>query len=113
MDFFATQQLESHQRVQGMFCYSMFRRCGFADSLYLAELSESNMSSFIHRKSKPKEEDAIPSGFTFSHAKDILSIAVNVSKIAQIPHLESAAEIAKKIVEIVEARIQFNFFVAI
>jgi hypothetical protein len=51
------------------------------------------MSSFFHKKSKPKDEDAIPSGFTFSHAKDILSVAASVSKAVQIPHLEGAAEI--------------------
>jgi hypothetical protein len=83
----------------------MFFRCVFplTDWFHPVE-SSSNMSpSFLSsKKSKPKEKDAVPSGFDWSHAKLALSMAASVSKMAGIPHLEGATEIATKIIEIVE-----------
>jgi hypothetical protein len=60
------------------------------------------MSSLFSKKTKPKEDDAVASGFDWSHAKLSLSTAASVSKAAGILHLEGAAEIAIKIIEIVE-----------
>jgi hypothetical protein len=57
---------------------------------------------FSSKKSKPKEKKEIPSGFDWNHAKFILSVAASASKMAGIPHLEGATEIATKIIEIVE-----------
>jgi hypothetical protein len=57
---------------------------------------------FTTKKSKPKEKNAILSGFDWSHAKLALSVAASVSKMAGIPQLEGATEIATKIIEIVE-----------
>ncbi|KAF5345763.1 hypothetical protein D9758_011914 [Tetrapyrgos nigripes] len=61
-----------------------------------------NMPNIFSRQPKPKQKDAIPSGFDWSHAKTALSLAASVGKAAGISHLEGAAEIAIKIIEIVE-----------
>ncbi|KAK7446689.1 hypothetical protein VKT23_014384 [Stygiomarasmius scandens] len=61
--------------------------------------------SFLSRskpKAKGKDKDKIPSGFDFSHAKDILTTIASISKAASFPPLEGAAEVAKRIVEIAE-----------
>ncbi|KAF5330077.1 hypothetical protein D9758_015979 [Tetrapyrgos nigripes] len=60
------------------------------------------MPNIFSRQPKPKQKDAIPSGFDWSHAKTALSLAASVGKAAGISHLEGAAEIAIKIIEIVE-----------
>ncbi|KAK7452166.1 hypothetical protein VKT23_012269 [Stygiomarasmius scandens] len=61
--------------------------------------------SFLSRskpKAKGKDMDKIPSGFDFSHAKDILTTVASISKAAGFPPLEGAAEVSKRIVEIAE-----------
>ncbi|KAK7446716.1 hypothetical protein VKT23_014411 [Stygiomarasmius scandens] len=62
------------------------------------------MSFLLRSKSgtKGKDKDNIPSGFNFSHAKDILTTVASISKAAGFPPLEGAAEVAKRIVEIAE-----------
>ncbi|KAF5319855.1 hypothetical protein D9758_018448 [Tetrapyrgos nigripes] len=60
------------------------------------------MPNTFSRQPKPKEKDAIPSGLNWSHAKTALSLAASVGKAAGVPYLEGAAEIAIKIIEIVE-----------
>ena len=61
--------------------------------------------SFLLRskpKAKGNDKDKIPSGFDFSHAKDMLATVASISKAAGFPPLEGAAEVAKRIVEIAE-----------
>ncbi|KAF5330083.1 hypothetical protein D9758_015990 [Tetrapyrgos nigripes] len=60
------------------------------------------MPNIFSRQRKPKQEDAIPSGFDWSHAKTALSLAASVGKTAGVPYLEGVAEIAIQIIEIVE-----------
>ncbi|KAK7446711.1 hypothetical protein VKT23_014406 [Stygiomarasmius scandens] len=61
------------------------------------------MSFLLRSKPKAKGKDKnIPSGFDFSHAKDILTTVSSISKAAGFPPLEGAAEVAKRIVEIAE-----------
>ncbi|KAF5365248.1 hypothetical protein D9758_005489 [Tetrapyrgos nigripes] len=60
------------------------------------------MPNIFSRQPMPKAEDAIPSGLDWGHAKTILSLAGSVRKTAGVPYLEGAAEIAIKIIEIVE-----------
>jgi hypothetical protein len=54
------------------------------------------------KKFEPKKEDPISSGFDSMHAKLILSMAASTSKIAGIPHLGGATEIATRIIDITE-----------
>ncbi|KAK7450096.1 hypothetical protein VKT23_012978, partial [Stygiomarasmius scandens] len=65
------------------------------------------MSFFSRNKSKLQKgksrQDEIASGLDWSHAKDILSTVASVSKAAGFPPLEGVAEVAKRIVEIVES----------
>jgi hypothetical protein len=60
------------------------------------------MSPLFNKKTKPKEDDAVASGFDLSHAKLILAAAASAGKMAGIPYLEGATDIAVKIIEIVE-----------